>query len=313
MNNQSTAVAPMQQETESFLEVNTQVVYQQDKAQIDVQISTAKAYPRDVQRAVKNSLAIVSLDAETAESCTYALPRGGKKLSGPSVHLAKILAQNWGNLRIDAKVVEISDKQVTSEAVCFDLENNIAIKTQVKRSIMTKSGRMNDDMITVTGNAANSIALRNAVLSVIPRPVVDKVYKAAINTITGDLSTEQQFMKKRDQVIKTFFDKYGITEAQLLEAIGKPNVATVTQDDLVVWIGIGSAIKNGETTVEAAFSKSEKKATQPADEQVSEDFIHAVGKAQTQDDFDIITNSFPEADTEVGKRYINSRKAELSA
>ena len=50
-----------------------------------------------------------------------------------------------------------------------------------------------------------------------------------------------------------------------------------------------------------------------ADEQVSEDFINTVAKAQTQDDFDIIANSFDEADTEVGKRYINARKAELNA
>jgi recombination protein RecT len=50
-----------------------------------------------------------------------------------------------------------------------------------------------------------------------------------------------------------------------------------------------------------------------ADEQVSEEFINAVAKAQTQDDFDIIGDSFEEASTEVGKRYLNARKAELNA
>ena len=142
-------------------EVNdTSVIYSQDKAAIDTQIATAKVYPRNVQRAISNSVAIVTLDSETASTCTYSLPRGGKPITGPTVHLAKILAQNWGNLRVEAKVVSIEKTQITSQAVAFDLENNLAIKVEVKRSIVGKNGRFNDDMITVTGNASNAIALQ---------------------------------------------------------------------------------------------------------------------------------------------------------
>jgi hypothetical protein len=50
-----------------------------------------------------------------------------------------------------------------------------------------------------------------------------------------------------------------------------------------------------------------------ADEQVSEDFINAIGKAQTQEDFEIILTTFEEASTEVGQRYIQSRQSELIA
>lgn len=238
---------------ETTEEVSPMVVYQQDKAQIDVQISTAKAYPRNIKRATENALAIVTMDTDTAKTCTYSVPRGGKAITGPSVHLAKILAQVWGNMRVDAKVVAIDAKQVTSEAVCFDLENNLAIKTQVKRSIVGKTGRFNDDMITVTGNAANSIALRNAVLSVIPRAIVDKVYNAAKQTITGDLSDKTKLIAKRKQVFDGLKDTYGLTEKEVLSAIGKAAIDHVTGDDLVVLIGIGTAIKDGDTTVEQAF------------------------------------------------------------
>lgn len=34
-------------------------------------------------------------------------------------------------------------------------------------------------MITVTGNAANSIAYRNAVFAVIPKAITDRIYYAA--------------------------------------------------------------------------------------------------------------------------------------
>lgn len=248
------------QELETIQTVSPQVVYEQDKAAIDVQISTAKAFPRNIRRSTENALAIVTIDTETAKTCTYSVPRGGKAITGPSVHLAKILAQVWGNLRIEAKVVAVDATQVTSEAVCFDLENNLAIKTQVKRSIMGRSGRFSEDMVTVTGNAANSIALRNAVLSVIPRAIVDKVYNAAKATITGDVSDKNKLLVKRKQVFDGLMEGLGLTEKEVLSAIGKASVDFVTADDLVVLIGIGTAIKDGDTTVEEAFKGAKKQA-----------------------------------------------------
>lgn len=230
-----------------------EVVYQQDKATIDMQIATAKAYPRNIKRSMENSLAIVTMDKETASTCNYSLPRGGKAISGPSVHLAKILAQNWGNMRVEAKVINIDASHVTSQAIAFDLETNIAVKVEVKRSIVGKTGRFNDDMITVTGNAANSIALRNAILSVIPRAIVDKVYNAAKQTITGDLSDETKLIAKRKQVFDGLKDTYKVTDAEILSVIGKVSQSHVTSDDLITLIGIGTAIKDGEISVDNAF------------------------------------------------------------
>lgn len=239
-------------------EIGSEVIYQQDRAQIDIQISTAKAFPRNIKRAIENSITIVTMDKETAATCTYSVPRGGKAITGPSVHLAKILAQNWGNLRIEAKVVGIDIKHITSQAVCFDLENNLAIKVEVKRSIMTKQGRMNDDMITVTGNAGNSIALRNAVLSVIPKAIVDNVYGEAKSKITGDVSDKTKLLARRKQVIDGLKDTYSLTEAEILSAVGKVSIDHITPDDLVVLIGLGTAIKDGDTNIETAFRKGSK-------------------------------------------------------
>lgn len=233
--------------------VSQDVVYLQDKAAIDVQISTAKAYPRNIKRATDNAVAIVTMDKDTAAACTYSVPRGGKAITGPSIHLAKILAQMWGNLRIEAKVVSIEQREVTSEAVCFDLENNLAVKTQVKRSIIGKTGRFSQDMITVTGNAANSIAMRNAILTCIPRGIVDRVYGAAKQVITGDISDEQKLIAKRKQVIDKLKDTYSVTEAEVLSVVGKQTIDHVTPDDLVVLIGVGTAIKDGDTTIDEAF------------------------------------------------------------
>ena len=235
--------------------VPVQVIYEQDKATIDMQISTAKTYTRNVKRSIDNAIAIVNMDEQTASICTYSVPRCGKSISGPSVHLSKILAQNWVNMRIEAKVVSIDDKQITSQAVAFDLENNLAIKVEVKRSIVGKYGRFNDDMITVTGNAANSIALRNAILAVIPRGIVDKVYNTALDVITGDVSDESKLVARRKKVVDEITQSYSVSEADVLGAVGKASLSQLMKEDLVTLIGIYQAIKDGETTVDLAFGK----------------------------------------------------------
>lgn len=247
-------------EITSHESVETLVVYEQDKAAIDGMIATAKQYPRNVRRSTDNALAIVTMDQETAATCTYSVPRGGKAITGPSVHLAKILAQSWGNLRIEAKVVAVDAKHVTSEAVCFDIENNLAIKVQVKRSIVNRDGkRFNDDMISVTGNASNSIALRNAILSVIPKAIVDRTYKAAISTITGDVSDKNKLLAKRKQVMDALKDGLSVTEAEILQSIGKASVDHIGSEELAVLIGYGTAIKDGDTSVDSVFRPSKSK------------------------------------------------------
>jgi len=240
----------------TIIETTPDAIFQADKALIDQQIATAHTFPRNLKRATDNSVAIVTMDKETAETCTYSVPRGGKAITGPSVYLAKIIAQQWGNMRVEAKVTSVDAKQVTSHAVCWDLESNLAIKVEVKRSIVGRSGRFNEDMITVTGNAANSIALRNAILAVVPKAVVDKVYRAAKETITGDVSDENKLKAKRRQVVDGLKGTYNVTEAEVLSAVGKASLDHLTSDDLVVLIGVGTAIKDGDTTVEYAFKKA---------------------------------------------------------
>jgi len=232
---------------------NVDTYEQQERAGLDMQISTAKAFPRNLKRSMENAIAIVTVDRETASTCTYSVPRGGKAITGPSVHLAKILAQTYGNMRVEAKVISTDAKCVTSQAIAMDLENNVAIKVEVKRAIVGKYGRFNEDMIVVTGQAANSIALRNAILTVIPRSVVDKVYKEAMQTITGDISDKTKFLKRRKQVFDGLKDTYELTEKEILGAVGKAAVDHITGDDLVVLIGIGQAIKDGDTSVDMAF------------------------------------------------------------
>lgn len=233
-----------------------------ERANVDSQIATAKQYPRDLRRAINNSIAMATLDVPTAQSCGYALPRGGKPITGPSVHLAKLIVSNYGNIRAEAKVVQITGKQVISRGTCWDLENNVATAFEVRRSIVGRSGqRFSDDMITVTGNAANAIAYRNAVFSVIPKAITDKVYQAAQRTITGDLSDEDKIIARRKKCIDFFKDEFGISEQEVVMLCGKQTVNQIKANEIALLLGITQSLTDGDTTVDDLMKPYRKEET----------------------------------------------------
>lgn len=238
------------------------VVEAQVRSEIDTQIATAKKYPRDIRRARQSAITIATMDVETAKSCKYSVPRGGKPISGPTVHLAKILISQYGNLRVSARVVGNDGKTITSQGICHDLETNVAISVEVKRRITDREGKtFSDDMQTVTGNAANAIALRNAVFAIIPKSITDAVLKEAEQKIIGELSDEAKFLQKRTDVFLRFKEKYGLSEERVLLAVGLRSITALKPEQLVQLIAIGQAINDGDASVEESFPLTETEKT----------------------------------------------------
>lgn len=252
-----------------------------ERANVDSQVATAKRYPRDIRRSIDNSVVMATMNQETAQSCSYALPRGGKPITGPSVHLAKIIVSNWGNMRTEAKVVQITDKQVISRGTCWDLETNVASAFEVRRSIIGKNGqRFSDDMITVTG-AANSIAYRNAVFAVIPKAITDRVYYAAQKFITGDLSDSDKLLKVRTGVMNNFKNNYGITEEEVVKMCGKQTVNQIGADEISMLMGTIQALKDGDTTVDELM-KPIRESKEAINHKIAEAAAKAAGVEETK-------------------------------
>lgn len=225
-----------------------------EAAVIDSQIATAKQYPRDIRKVIEDSVAIATMDKETADSCEYGLPRGGKTLKGASVHLAKIIASNYGNIRTDVKVVSIEATEIVAQARCFDLEKNYGASVEVRRKITTKAGaRFNEDMINTTGRAACSVALRNVILDVVPKAVWNKVYQEAVKTSLGDLSDEAKMIAAKKKAIQYFEDTYGATVEDLLTALGLRSEKQIKASEVAKLRGIINSLKDGEITPDELF------------------------------------------------------------
>ncbi len=225
----------------------------QTRGEIDIQIATARRYPRSIKAFRDQALEAATLDEDTAASCFYALPRSGKTVEGPSARLAEIVASCWGHLRIDARVVGEDARFVTSRAVAWDTQANVAVAFEVRRRITDKSNRtFNDDMIGVTSNAASSIALRNAVFKVVPSPFWRPIYLACRKVAVGDAKT---LTAKRTQVIERFA-KMGVTAPMIFALLEVRGEEDITLEHLSTLIGIGTAIRDGDTTIDQAFGQA---------------------------------------------------------
>lgn len=236
------------------------------RGEIDVQIATAKRFPRSVSKCIKEALTLATMSEEVAEQCFYAVPRDGKTVEGPSARLAEILASCWGHMRSEARISEETDTHVVARGTSWDLERNVAVAFEVRRRITKKDGkRYNDDMITTASNAANSIAYRNTVFRVIPKAFWEPIYRAARKAAIGDVKT---IVNRRAEMI-AYFAKMGVTEARVLHAIGVAGVDDIGLDQLATLKGIAQALRDNEARVDDVFPEPEKPAIQPPQRKAS--------------------------------------------
>lgn len=230
----------------------------QERAAIDTQIATAKRYPRDLMRVKSNSIAIVSMDKETAESCRYAKPVSGKNVTGPSVHLARIICQQYGNIRIQQRIKQVSDRTIVAEAIAHDLETNYAVSVEARRSILTKTGqRYSESVIETNAMGILAIAERNAILKVVPKALTDAVYKAAFNFANGDLSDEQKLLTARKKAFDFCLEKYGATETEVIKLLGLRATGQITAEHIADLRGFIQSLKDGEVTADELFGRKQ--------------------------------------------------------
>lgn len=238
-----------------------------NRAEVDIQISTAKQYPRDLNAVLNKIATYATMDKETAEDCFYVLRRKNASgqdtvIEGLSVRMAEIIAGAWGNLRVQTRIVGNDGRMITAQAICHDLETNFAVSKEVKRSIVTKKGyAYSQDMQVVTGNAAASIAFRNAVLTVIPKAVTKRIINEVKQVALGqsiDLETSRQN-------IIGYFGKLGVNQQQLFDYLGISKVEEIDKQRVFELRATANAIKEGTTTVQETFVRPAVEAKKQAE------------------------------------------------
>lgn len=272
-----TAVIPAEVEEMTVQVVDATYLELQTKAEIDVQISTAKAFPRSVKVSMDKALSIATINEEVAISCNYAVSRAGGKIEGPSVRLAEIVCSTFGNIRAGARVVNNDGKKVTAQGFCHDLETNNMVTVEVSRRITDSKGkRYSEDMQILTGNAAAAIAYRNAVFKVIPAALIESINGQIREVAKGKAET---LVARRDKVVKWLEEK-GVTKDRIAATLELKRIEDIDLDKLYTLQGIWASVKNGEVPLSEAFPAPG--AESKGDTAAMADKVKAAAKSQTE-------------------------------
>ena len=222
---------------------------------MDLAFQQARLNPRIISQFNQKAIALATIDRDIAASCFYKLKRGDSVIEGPSIRLAEIVAACWGNLWLSSTIKGEDMGSIISEAKVCDMEANNWITTENRRKITGKNGnRYSDDMVIMTANAAAALALRNAVFTAVPRAYVNRILQAAKATAIGSAKS----LNERRQEMTSAFSKLGISKDRLLGYLTRESLDDVTIGDLEDMLGLFTAIRDGDTTIDEAFPEPAK-------------------------------------------------------
>lgn len=224
------------------------------RAELAVSAEGAKRNPRSYQRFMQEAKAMVALDPDLAAQCTYVLKgkrrEDGSPVSGPSVRLAEICALCWGGVSIGGRIIDDDGKFVTAQAVAIDLERDVRYSVEVKRAVVTNTGRRySDDMVRVTCQAAIAIATRNVTFKIVPMAFVSLIEAEAQRVAVGDVKT----LPERTERAVRYFTGKGVPEGRIYEALGISGPADMTLDLLATLNGFKVALTEGHSTIDELF------------------------------------------------------------
>ena len=268
MTDQNNKVPEEQKPEQEHLEaiaVETSALAVMERAEIDMQIATAKRWPRSLSVFTKKAIAMVSIDEETNEKCLYCRPVGKSEngeieyARGESIRLAEIVAGCYGNIRVAGMITEMAPRYVKAIGIAHDLENNYAAKAEAVEATVTRQGfPFSERMRVVVAKAAQSKAIRDAIFRIVPKSLCKSIIAVAQDIALGK---GEPLETRRTRVIE-WINKLGIEPIRVYTAIGVKGPKELDNDKLAVLTGLKTAIKDGDTTIDDAFPPITKDVTQ---------------------------------------------------
>lgn len=221
------------------------------RAEYDVSIATAHRYPRSIGQFFKRAESLATATPEIAASCEYAKPVGGERVKGPSARLAEIVAATYGNLRVQARVIQETETEIVAQGVAHDLESNCAVSTEVAVSIIKRDGkRYGADQVATMRAAACSKARRNAIFQVVPLALCQPIIAAARKVAAGDAKT----LPERRRATLDWFEKQGIRLPAILAWLEVRTVEDIGLDQMADLIAASNAAKEDGASLASIFA-----------------------------------------------------------
>ena len=231
----------------------------------------ARNFPRDRVRAI-DAMLVECMEVDLAKDATYLYKRGGQDITGPSIRLAEVLAQKWGNIEFGFR--EVSRTQGSSSMMSFalDLETNSRVTRTIEvphiRISHDKQGNMvrtdldnPRDIKEATANQAQR-GVRECILGLIPRYIVDKALAQCRKTLHDNVEVTTETIQK----IIEEYAKIGVTAQQLEGFIGR-HMDAITPSQYLKLRDIYRSIMEGVAEVEQWFAPAPEQETNGAEQE----------------------------------------------
>lgn len=233
--------------------VGIEMAVSREAQEVQVAMIAAKRMPRDPVQSY-NRIIQDCKRPSLANRAVYSYPRGNTNVTGPSIHLARVLARAYGNLDSGFKVLDATETKSTVMAYCWDLETNYRESKvfDVPNIRKTKSGSYPlTDPRDIYENIANQAARRerSCILAVIPADFVDAALGQCEATLAGKSDVP---ITDRIRRMVEMFSPYGVTVEMMEKYLGKKQEA-FSINDVRSLGGVFNAIKDGELEPEKVF------------------------------------------------------------
>lgn len=223
-------------------------------AEIQAQVFMAKQFPRDENQARARILRSCQRPG-LASKAIYTYPKGGQRVSGPSIRLAEAMAQAWGNLDFNTVILEQRENESVCLSYCWDVETNTRASRSfiVPHKISTKQvERVLTDPREIYELAANQGArrLRACILSIIPGDIVDEAIDACNKTLSGN--SKKPLIDRLRELADRFMNYYSVPLRSIEQYFGYP-LDSFTEMDGADLAGIYTALRDGAAKREDFF------------------------------------------------------------
>lgn len=241
-------------EVVSAKSVNTEMMISRQAQEVQAAMVVAKRFPRDEIEA-NNRILNACKRKSLAERAIYEYPRGGENVTGPSIRLAEVMAQNWGNLDFGITELEQKNGESTVMAYCWDLETNTRqtkiftvphIRYTKKGSVALTDPRDIYEMVANQG----ARRMRACILGIIPGDVVDAALAACTKTMMG--KSDEPMIDRVRKMGQAFKDDFGVPMECLEKYIGCKSEAFTAQS-IMRLRNVYTSLKEGRASREQYF------------------------------------------------------------
>ncbi|WP_030917460.1 hypothetical protein [Streptomyces sp. NRRL B-24720] len=227
-------------------------------AEVQAAIYVARQFPREIGRA-RNSMQSACQSMALAGKAFYRFPRAGGAVEGSTIHLAKTLAQSWGNIQYGVTEMRRDDEYRQSEmqAFAWDVENNTRhVLTFIVPHAKFAKGKVEAliDLRDIYENNANNGArrLREAIFATIPDWFIEEAEDLCRQTLNkGDGKPLPERIEGAIQV----FAGLGVSADRLEQKLGRKRDQW-TGPDIAQLLITHKSIQRREISVEDEFPQA---------------------------------------------------------